>query len=189
MSLNIFLFPSLFPPSYSYLIKYLLYLKTLREASSDFPWAAAQHSGEGKPTQMSQLRSTKKENTCTGFNISFLHIWRSLLTDSNNQDTRIQHLQLLSWRTPDTDSWYAANLVPVTSQTAFREWSGKGWEAGGGGKQFGLLAAGIHKAFYVPTHLAEDLPTSEKGTKKMNYGTVRSHRTEVFQALYSLENI
>lgn len=45
----------------------------------------------GKPTQIliSQLRSTKKENTCTGFHISLLHILMSLLRDSNNQETRI----------------------------------------------------------------------------------------------------
>lgn len=108
MSLNIFLF---FPQLIFTPYQCFLYLKTLREASSDFPWDAAQHSGEGKTTQISQLRSTKKENTCTSFNISFLHIWRSLLTDCNIQDTRIQHLQLLSWRTAATDSWYAAILV------------------------------------------------------------------------------
>lgn len=58
MSLNIFLFPP--HTSYSYLIEYFLYLKTLREASSDFPWAAAQHYGEGKPLRFLNSGAQRK---------------------------------------------------------------------------------------------------------------------------------
>lgn len=66
--------------------KYFLYLQALRKVTRDFP----RQQMHGKPTRIpiSQLRRTKKESACTGFNISFLRIFKSLLTDSNNQGTR-----------------------------------------------------------------------------------------------------
>lgn len=83
----------------------------------------------GKPAQIliSQLRSTKKENTCTGFHISLLQILTSLLTDSNNQDTRIHTSASSTSFLKDSSYWFLIRCQagpwnkPESAQETFRK--------------------------------------------------------------------
>lgn len=129
-------FLSVIKLSYFFLSPHLtihfLYLQILVKVTSNLPHH--QMCGKlcfrvGKPPQtlISQLRSTKKENTCTGFHISLLHILTSLLKDSNNQDTRIHTSASSTSFLKDSSYWFLIRCQagpwnkPESAQETFRK--------------------------------------------------------------------
>lgn len=127
----------------------------------------------GKSTQIliSQLRSTKKQNACTSFHISLLHILTSLLTDSNNQDTRIHTSAASTSFLKDSRYWFLICCQagpwnkPENTQETFR----KRLEVRGGCRQIPAQKRSAHdcrdsQGFPYPNTSqrdCEDFPTLE----------------------------
>lgn len=176
--------------------KYFLYLQALRKVTRDFP----RQQMHGKPTRIpvSQLRRTKKESACTGFNISFLRIFKSLLTDSNNQDTRSHTSASSTSFLKDSSYWLLICCQPgpwnkpESVQETFRKRLGSmRWlQAGPGIQEVRPLTAGIHEGVYIPTHPKEIARTGQpwrKESMRTSCKAVRAHATELSQTLQSGE--
>lgn len=100
-----------------HLTTHFLYLKILTEVTSDLPWHEMHEKlhnslwgGEGSSNPNFSSQEHKEKNTCTGFHISLLHILRSLLTDSNNQDTRILTAASSTSLLKDSSYWFLTTL-------------------------------------------------------------------------------
>lgn len=109
-------------------IKYLIFLfphltalslscKILTKVTSDLPWHAMHGKlcnslwgGEAISNPNFSTQEHKEKNTCTGFHISLLHILTSLLTDSNNQDTRIHTPASSNSFLKDSSYWFLITL-------------------------------------------------------------------------------
>lgn len=90
--------------------------------------------GEASSDPNFSTQEHKEKNTCTGFHISLLHILTSLLTDSNNQDTRIHTSASSTSFLKDSSYWFLITL-PSWSLKQAREGSGNIQEKVGSKRQ------------------------------------------------------
>lgn len=120
-----------------HLTTHFLYLKILTKVTSDLPWhemhgklCKSLWDGEASLNPNFSTQEHKEKNTCTGFHISLLHILMSLLTDSNNQDTRIHTAASSTSFLQDSSYWFLI-MLPSWSLKQARERSGNIQEKGG----------------------------------------------------------